>query len=152
MHLKNSSGLGLRIGITVYSVVTPRSNLIDRPWHRTRSRSILGFLSCICIIGPQHSRNPGLHWFLDFSPLVRSPDGFFPLFNINSTILEVELRLCTSLVSNFLPLAGPPDDLFTFLAIFSPKFAVVSDLACAFLLDCMGIVVLDNVSLLNLTF
>ena len=48
--------------------------------------------------------------------------------------------------------AKPPDDLFTFLAIFSPKFAVVSDLAFAFLLDCMGFVVLDDVSLLNLTF
>jgi hypothetical protein len=35
--------------------------------------------------------------------------------------LAVEVLLCTSLGSNFLPLAGPPDDLFTFLAMFSPN-------------------------------
>ena len=85
-------------------------------------------------------------------PLARLFEDLFSLFAIFSPFLEVEVQLCTSLGSNNLPLGGPPDDLFSFLAIFFPKFAVVSDLACAFLLDCMGFVVLDDASLLNLTF
>jgi hypothetical protein len=58
-----------------------------------------------------------------------------------SPILEVKVRLCTGLSPNNLPLARLSGDLFTFLAIFSPKFSVVSDFARAFLLDYMGVVV-----------